>query len=169
MKAEVNITPDSSIKSLLSLAGGFSSDVPVWIEKIGKADSLNILVDGNKVMFVALKDGKPTFATEIASSKEEKEDVKYVGDGGADIGIDFNAFLEFMLGAVERKDEGKAAYWSVKEDMMSVVNAFWKQVPEMIVLKADKTIGALFGSFVGKPLASVSAEVNAETNFAKEA
>lgn len=167
LKAEVNITPDSSIKSLLSLAGGFSSDVPVWIEKIGKADSLNILVDGNKVMFVALKDGKPTFATEIASSKEEKEDVKYVGDGGADIGIDFNAFLEFMLGAVERKDEGKAAYWSVKEDMMSVVNAFWKQVPEMIVLKADKTIGALFGSFVGKPLASVSAEVNAETNFAK--
>ena len=168
LKAEVNITLDSSLKSLLSLAGGISGDIPVWVEKIGKADSLNIVVDGDKVMFVALKDGKPSFATEIAVSGESKENVEYVGDGGTDVGIDFNAFLEFMLGAVERTDEeGKAAYWSVKEDMMPVVNAFWKQVPEMIILKAGKTVGKLFGSYVGKPLASVGAEVNAESNFAK--
>lgn len=167
LKAEVNITLGSSLKNILSLASGISGDIPVWVEKISKADSLNIVVDGSKVMFVALKDGKPSFATEIASSKDEKEDVKYVGDGGTDIGIDFNAFLEFMLSAVERTDEGKAAYWNVKEDKMSVVNAFWKQVPEMIILKAGKTVGKLFGSYVGKPLASVGAEINAETNSAK--
>ena len=158
LKAELNVTLGDSLKSIMSMAGMFSKDVPAWLGTVAKADTLNLVYAEGKMMLAALKDGKATFAVNIPLEKDSD------GENGdsEDVSLDFETIKALASAFLELKVSDNVFSVNVKQEMMSLVGLIWNQVPELIMNEAGQLAGAMLGAYIGKPLQNIGFDFDAE-------
>ncbi len=159
LKAEVNVTLGSSLKSMLSMSASFSKDVPAWIGTVAKADTLNIVYADGKMMFVTLAGGKATFAAEIPLGSNAEDDTEDDEEGAS---FDFETIKSLVTALLEVKISDKTVSVNVKQEAITVIGAIWTQVPELIMDKAGQLAGVMLGSYIGKPIKDIGLDVDIE-------
>ena len=158
LKAEVNVTLGDSLKSIMSMAGMFSKDVPAWLGTVAKADTINLVYANGRMMVVALADGKATFAADIPLEKDSDGEE----DDSEGISLDFETVKAIVSAFFEVKISDNVVSVNTKQEMMSLVGLVWNQVPEIIMNQAGQLAGVMLGSFIGKPLENIGVDIDAE-------
>lgn len=160
-KAELNITVDSSLKFMLSMAGSMSPDLPDWVVALGKADDANIVFENGKLLLVMRANGSPFYCKDLTPAAGDSSDGN--GEESNDgLSFDVETIKEIVWAAIEGKVADKTYSVAVKDELMPLINTIWAQVPELIMTSGGQTAGVLVGAMIGKPLAAVGIEISEE-------
>ena len=62
---QIDIRLTDNIKSLLSMASAFSSDIPEWLNPLSSSDIISILLKNGKLYALSMKDNNTTFFNEL--------------------------------------------------------------------------------------------------------
>ncbi len=158
LKAELNVTLDNSLKGMIGLSSSFSSDVPAWLGTISEADSVNLVYSDGKLMLIAMKGDKPTFATEIPLGDEDEEETVDESDADTDSddsSVCFETIKSIIAEYLVVNISGGVISLNVKDEVVNLLGYFWNDLPELLITKLGKTGGMILGGYIAKPLEDI--------------
>lgn len=166
LKAEVAVTLDDNLKSMLSMAGMFASDLPAWFGVIGEADTLNLVVENGKLYFMAVKvteeevvsdtddeDNENTKTvsvhTPIFVTKIELPETEFDFSGIKDAEIDFSEITGLLGALFEVKLANGVLEAKLSNEIVSLLNMIIGPTLNDLIFENIGTMGVMVMPITG--------------------